>query len=197
MGFDNLYDYVVYANYIPKKIWTKNNWNKKASNPIWLLWGFILGCGICFLLFVIYRLLYGIEFSNAFVYLGKSNRPDNFRVLFFFIYVVVSMTFSPIGEELFYRGVVHENFKEHFGNTKASIVDSSAFAITHLAHFGIVYANGRWEFLFVPSMVWVISMFLLCLVFNVVKRKSGSILGAILSHAGINLSMGFMIFFFL
>ena len=38
-------------------------------------------------------------------------------------------------------------------------------------------------------------MFLTCLVFNQVRRESGSILGAILTHAGFNFAMGFLIFY--
>ena len=52
------------------------------------------------------------------------------------------MTFSPIGEELFYRGIVHGSFTGRFGEQKASFFDSLTFAITHLAHFGIVYVLG-------------------------------------------------------
>ena len=168
---------------------------RKVSNPIWLLWGFILGCGICFLLFIIFRLSYGEEVSNAFVYIGKSTNPRNTNPLYFLVYLAVSMTFSPIGEELFYRGVIHENFREKFGETRASLIDSTAFAFTHLAHFGIIYTNESWDFLLVPALIWVIGTLLICLVFNYIKRKSGSILGAILTHAGLNFSMGFVIFY--
>jgi membrane protease YdiL (CAAX protease family) len=109
--------------------------------------------------------------------------------------MIVVMTFSPIGEELFYRGVVHQAFKEGLGESWASVIDSAAFALTHLAHYGIVYIAGGWKFLPLPSLFWVSIMFLTCLVLNRVRRESGSIVGAILTHAGFNFAMGFLIFY--
>jgi len=105
------------------------------------------------------------------------------------------MTFSPIGEELFYRAVIHQAFKGELGDRKAAVIDSAAFALTHLAHFGIVYAAGAWKFMPLPALLWVSAMFFTCLVFNRVRQESGSILGAILTHAGFNFGMGFLIFY--
>ena len=105
------------------------------------------------------------------------------------------MTFSPIGEELFYRGLVHGSFVKILGEQKASVADSMAFALTHLAHFGIVYFLDSWHFLFVPALLWVVSMFMTSRVFFLCKEKTGSILGAILSHAAFNLTMMYFIFY--
>jgi membrane protease YdiL (CAAX protease family) len=105
------------------------------------------------------------------------------------------MTFSPIGEELFYRGIVHGSFAVNFGEQKASLADSSAFALTHLAHFGIVYISASWHFLFVPALLWVLSMFLASLAFTKCKEKTGSILGAIICHAAFNMAMMYFIFY--
>jgi len=178
-----------------KKIGRREIGIKVSANPIWIMWGFILGCGMCLLVFIVYRLSFGLDESNVFVYVGRSTATGNDNPLFFLIYLVISMSFSPIGEELFYRGVIHENFKEKFGNTKASLIDSSAFALTHLAHFGIIFRNNAWEFIFLPALIWLVCTFLICIVFNFIKQKSGSILGAIVTHAGFNFSMGFIIFY--
>ena len=168
---------------------------RKSTHPWWLLWGFMLGCGMCLLLFAITRLAFGLEISNPFVYIASATTTTNGSGVYFLIYMIIVMTFSPIGEELFYRGVVHQAFRERFGERKASVIDSVAFALTHLAHFGIVYAAGGWKFLPLPSLLWVSSMFLTCMVFNRVRRESGSILGAILTHAGFNFAMGFLFFY--
>ena len=63
------------------------------------------------------------------------------------------MTFSPIGEEIFYRGIIHECFATKWNNRISSIIDSAAFSITHLAHFGIIYSLGQWKFLLIPSLL--------------------------------------------
>jgi membrane protease YdiL (CAAX protease family) len=75
------------------------------------------------------------------------------------------------------------------------MIDSAAFALTHLAQFGIIYSLGSWKFLFWPALIWVVAMFLTCMVFNRVKRESGSIWGAVLTHAGFNFGMGIVIFY--
>lgn len=168
---------------------------RKSTQPLWLVWGFLLGCGMCLLLFAITRLAYGLEISNPFVYIASLANTESESGIYFLIYMIIIMTFSPIGEELFYRGVVHQAFRERLGERWASVIDSAAFALTHLAHFGIVYAVGGWKLLPLPSLLWVGSMFLTCMVFNRVRRESGSILGAILTHAGFNFGMGFLFFY--
>lgn len=120
---------------------------------------------------------------------------ENNKLVYFIIYAVTSMTFSPVGEELFYRGIVHQSFAVNHGENKASVWDSLAFGVTHLAHFGIVYIAGRWDFLLIPAMLWMLGMFLSGRLFFLCKIKSGSLAGAILSHAGFNLTMIYLIFY--
>lgn len=168
---------------------------RRSTQPLWLVWGFLLGCGMSLLLFACTRILFGLEISNPFVYIASLADTDNGSGVYFLIYLIIVMTFSPIGEELFYRGVVHQAFKDRFGEMGASVIDSAAFALTHLAHFGIIYVFCGWKFLPLPALLWVTCMFLTCMVFNRVRRESGSILGAILTHAGFNFAMGFLIFY--
>lgn len=106
------------------------------------------------------------------------------------------MIFSPIGEEFLYRGVIHGSFVEKSGEFKASIYDSLAFALTHLAHFGIIYDGEAWQFLLAPSILWVLSMFLVSQLFFRCKMMSQSIFGAVLSHSGYNLAMMYLIFYY-
>jgi membrane protease YdiL (CAAX protease family) len=150
---------------------------------------------MCLLLFAFTRLAFGLEISNPFVYIASLAATDNASMAYFLIYMIIIMTFSPIGEELFYRGVVHQAFRERYGERNASMIDSAAFALTHLAHFGIVYAAGGWKLLPLPALLWVTVMFFTSMVFNLVRRESGSILGPILTHAGFNFGLGFLIFY--
>jgi len=168
---------------------------RRSTKPLWLIWGFLLGCGMCLLLFVITRLTYGLEISNPFVYIASTTTSGDSSMVYFLIFLAIMMTFSPIGEELFYRGVVHQAFRAELGEKKASYIDSGAFALTHLVHFGIIYVAGGWKLLPLPALLWLIVMFLTCLVFNRVRQESGSILGAILCHAGFNFGMGFLMFY--
>jgi membrane protease YdiL (CAAX protease family) len=177
---------------------------KKIKNPLWLIKSFVLGIFICTLIFLLGKFLYGASMDNWFVYISKSYRSipveelkGNHKPLYFAMFAIIGMTFSPIGEELLYRGLIHQSFVPGFGDNKASIIDSLAFSIVHLAHFGIVYSSGMFEILIVPALIWVILMFLTSRLFFYCKTKTGSIYGAITSHAGFNLAMTYFIFYHL
>ena len=174
---------------------------KKPRKYAWLLYSFVLGMLCCALMFLVATALYGDTISNWFVYISRSypiasdSFPMGEKWSIFWVYALIGMTFSPIGEELFYRGLVHESFALQWDERKASLVDSTAFAVTHLAHFGIVYVSGTWEVLVGPGLLWTGLLFGTCIVFFICRQKTDSILGAILSHAGYNFAMTYFIFF--
>lgn len=174
---------------------------KRPDRPSWLLYGLLLGAVWCALMFFVATALYGDSIYNWFIYISRSysNLPSPIspsdKMIYFAIYAVIGMTFSPIGEELFYRGLVHESFAARWGDRAASLLDSLAFSLTHLAHFGILYRHGQWEFALMPALLWVTLLFVTCLFFFLARRRSGSILGAITAHAGFNVAMMYVIFY--
>jgi uncharacterized protein len=165
----------------------------KPKNYNWLIIAFVCGLVVSIFLYFLGYFLYGNAYENWYVYIAKSYD----KKIPFAIMVFIVMTFSPIGEELFFRGIVHSSFAKSIGEKKASIVDSSAFALTHISHFGLVFINNRWDFFILPTLIWVLSMFLVSLLFFTSKRQSGSILGAIVCHAAFNLGMVYSIFYLL
>jgi len=174
----------------------------KPENFNWLSVGIVCGLVASFTLFFIGQILYDDSYQNWYHYIGKLyNIPanvtkDDKRVMFVIV-AFTSMIFSPIGEELFFRGIVHSSFAKSIGEKKASIVDGLAFALTHISHFGLVFINNKWDFFAIPTLIWVISMFLVSLLFYTFRKKSESILGAILCHSAFNLGMTFCIFYLL
>lgn len=174
----------------------------KTGKLKWLLLAFITGIIGSLLLYILGKGLYGSAFQNWYVYIGKSyNIPENInahqRLIQFAIMAGTGMIFSPIGEEFFFRGIVHGSFAKSLGDKKASLIDSTAFAFTHLSHFGLVYVAFAWNFYPMPAIIWISSMFLVSILFFAFKIKSGSIWGAVLCHAGFNLGMIFSIFYLL
>ena len=140
------------------------------------------------------------SYENWYEYIGKSyNIPEGIsaqdKKMMFIIMAVTGMTFSPIGEEFFFRGIVHTSFAKSLGDKKASIIDSLAFALTHISHFGLVFVNDRWDFYLVPAIIWVMSMFIVSVLFFQMRRLSNSIWGAVLCHSGFNLGMIYCIFY--
>jgi hypothetical protein len=172
----------------------------KPEKYSWLLVAFISGLIVSILLYFLGQSLYGNSYENWYKYIGKSyNIPvginQNGKAILFIIMALTGMTFSPIGEELFFRGIVHSSFAKSIGEKNASIVNSSAFAATHISHFGLVFINNQWNFLTTPTLIWVLSIFLVSVLFFVFKKYSGSILGSIICHSAFNLGMIYCIFY--
>lgn len=172
---------------------------RKPEKGSWIPAAFILGAAACVLVFFIGKWLFFDTTNNWFIYLAKSyegpaaRMQGESRILLFLIFALIGISFSPIGEELLYRGLIHQCFVGKYGDHGASLVDSAAFAVTHLAHFGLVYIAGGWQFLWLPAIFWLIFMFLVSRLFHAMIMKTGSILGAIVSHAGFNLAMTYLI----
>jgi len=175
----------------------------KATRKLhYLIVAIVIGLSLSLLLHYIGQGLYGDSYKNWYVYIGKSyNIPETIaaqdKKVMFIIMAVTAMTFSPIGEELFFRGIVHSSFAKSFGHKKASVIDSLAFSITHLSHFGLVFVNNSWDFYPVPALTWIISMFIVSLLLYQMKRFTHSIWGAVLCHSGFNLGMTYCIFYLL
>lgn len=191
---------------VPFVFLTKNGIRKigvtKPQKHSWLLVAFVAGLIASLLLHALGKNLYGGSYENWYAYIGKSYNLSNEisrndKAILFAVMALTSMIFSPIGEELFFRGIVHASFAKSFGETRASIADGSAFAATHVSHFGLVVVDGQWKFLLAPTLIWVTSMFLVSVLFFVFKKKSGSLLGAIACHAAFNLGMTYCIFYLL
>jgi uncharacterized protein len=174
---------------------------KKPVNKMWLMYSLLIGVSVCMLMYAVAEILFANSMSNWFVYISKSYATSAFhfndsnRLTYFLIYAIASMTFSPIGEELFYRGIVHASFASAKSENMASVWDSVAFALTHLAHFGIVFIGGKWKFILIPAVLWVVGMFFASRLFFLSKQKTKSILGAIICHAGFNVTMIYFIFY--
>lgn len=174
----------------------------KPQSLKWLVVAFAFGLTASILLYFLGQFLYGNSYQDWYQYIGKSYKipatiTQTEKNIMFAVMAITGMTFSPIGEELFFRGIVHSSFAKSIGAKKASIVDSSAFALTHISHFGLVFINNKWTFFTIPTIIWVISMFLVSLLFFAFRKKSNSILGAILCHSAFNLGMIFCVFYLL
>jgi len=172
----------------------------KVENYKWLLIAFLSGLVFSLLLYYLGNSLYGDSYENWYKYIGKSYKIpagiDQYgRAVLFAIVASTGMIFSPIGEELFFRGIVHSSFAKSIGEKKAALVEGVAFAITHISHFGLVFVNNKWDYLVTPTLIWVMSMFLISLTFFIFKKYSGSILGSVICHAAFNLGMTYCIFY--
>lgn len=109
----------------------------------------------------------------------------------FWFVTIPAMIFSPLAEEFLYRGFLLSYFSYRWTMKWAMLIQAAAFAIVHLAHYGLIP--------FQPLLIlyWLPSMFLAGLVFGWIAWRSGSLWSAILSHSVFNLGMHVIIFLFL
>ncbi|MBT8219482.1 MAG: CPBP family intramembrane metalloprotease [Bacteroidia bacterium] len=174
---------------------------QKIRHLKWIFYAFLLAAVSCGFMHLVGDSLFGSDISNWFRYIGESYPIDltaidsEDKLVYFVIFALIGMTFSPFGEELMYRGVIHGSLVPKFGERNAAIIDSAAFGITHLAHFGLVYYEGSWQFLTIPALLWVIFIFFTGLLFNFCKTKTGSIWGAVIAHMAFNITMTYFIFY--
>jgi uncharacterized protein len=169
--------------------------------PLGLLAGIMVGASCCAAMIVSAHVLFGLGQDNAFVYVAGSYSGlppamgHSERLILFGVFALIGMTLSPIGEELFYRGFVHECFAGKLGEGRSACIDAGAFALVHLAHFGLIWTAVGWTLLPLPALWWVFGMFVTALAFNWSRRASGSVVGAVAAHSAFNLTMTAWIFF--
>ncbi len=109
----------------------------------------------------------------------------------FWIVTIPAMIFSPLGEEFLYRGFLLKSFEKEWNFRMGMIVQASAFAIAHLAHYGLL------PFQPLLILVWLPSMFFAALVLGWIVKKSESIWIGVLSHLFFNLGMNAVVFLML
>lgn len=104
----------------------------KSNSLKWLMEA--LASGVIASVFLCFAgmLLYGQSYQNWYVYIAKSyNIPSgiagNDKLIMFVIMAITGMIFSPIGEELFFRGIVQSSFAVSMGEKWASIIEGLAF----------------------------------------------------------------------
>ncbi len=116
---------------------------------------------------------------------------------FFIVATVPALIFSPIGEEIFFRGFLQDAFQTRFGLRSSMLIESAIFGFVHLFHHGLVRSNGNISFFPFSGMLWVMLMFITACGFALLRKRSGSIYPSIAAHAVFNLTMNIYIFCFL
>lgn len=115
-----------------------------------------------------------------------GNLPDT--SLFLALAVPAAM-FSPIGEEFFFRGVLHETMAERVGPIRAGLMTATLFGVMHIVHHGLAVAPDGLELRAVSGALWVLLTIGLGLLFTALRSYSGSIWAAVVCHATFNIVM--------
>ena len=96
---------------------------------------------------------------------------------------IPSMLFSPLGEEFLFRGFLLTGLRPYLGPMGSNGIQSTAFALAHLAHFGLAPVQPRLLLVFLPSM------FAAGWTFGWVRIRSHSLWTSIVAHMAYNLGL--------
>lgn len=110
------------------------------------------------------------------------------------VFTTPALIFSPIGEEIFFRGFFQRALEERLSRRLSTTVECAVFGLVHLCHHGLVRTAAGFTLLPLSGALWVILMFSVALLFAWLRKRSGSLYPAIAAHASFNLVMNLVVF---
>lgn len=167
---------------------------------LWIPVALLAGASLAYACYLIGYLLFGYTDNNWFMsvgytYLSDQRFPQLSQFAAFSVFTIPALVFSPVGEELFFRGILLESIRERCAASSANLASAGLFAALHLVHHGIVRLGDSYKFLWISGLLWFALMLASSLVFSALRHRFGSIWVSVLAHAAFNLTMNVTIFF--
>lgn len=166
----------------------------------WILVGILSGSVLAILCFGIGLLLFGKSEQHWFTSVAFNYQRDE-RInqlpqhLAFLIFSVPAVLGSPVGEEIFYRGVLERSALDRFPGLAASCFSASLFSVAQLTLHGVYLGYSGIVVMPLSAFLWVLLMFGTGLAFSLLRRQGRSIWTAVVAHAAFNLMMNATIFY--
>lgn len=174
---------------------------KFPRSGTWFAGALALGVAGASLCFVIGYLLYGATPDNWFVSVAhsyQSHPTGGLSLLQLHLsFTIAACLFSPVGEELFFRGFLQKVLEQRVSVQASTHLQSALFALVHLCHHGILVTAAGLALLPASGTLWVLLMFALSWALSWLRRASDSLLPAVLAHAAFNATMNSFIFAYL
>lgn len=119
-----------------------------------------------------------IESLSRYLPIPKSLPMDNFfhDATSAYMMAAFGITLAPLLEELFFRGLLYPLLRRWFGLVVAVVLTAAAFASIHGAQLGYAWAP-------------VLSIFVVGVVFTVVRVRMKSVAASFLMHCGYNFAL--------
>jgi membrane protease YdiL (CAAX protease family) len=175
---------------------------ERPARSWWNFGGILVGALGALVLYWLGVTLFGATDDNWLVSVRRSfpEMPEAAaftKAQLFWIVSVPAMIFSPIGEEIFFRGFLQQAAEERHGYRRSVVLSSALFALVHLFHHGLVRIDGEITLLPLSGALWLALIFSTGVLFSFLRRKTGSLVAPVLAHAAFNLAMNFAILFLL
>lgn len=155
-------------------------------------------CGIA--VFTVGMAFYGNSPDNWCISIRNSFQIDQLRAsvppaALFAVIALPATIFTPLGEEILFRGLIQEGFTLRWNAVLATVVNSFAFGLIHLHVHGLWRDAAGFHLRVVSAALMVILLAGVSVVFTLCRLRSGSLFAAIAAHAACNLAMIAAIFF--
>jgi membrane protease YdiL (CAAX protease family) len=152
--------------------------------------------------FALGTMLFGDGADNWFMTVASNYRStmDTSRfstAKLYLVFTLPALLLSPIGEEIFFRGMLQRSLEERLSVSASTSIECAAFGIVHLCHHGLALGAAGVTIRPFSGALWVVLMFLVALMFAEIRKRSGSLFPAMASHAAFNATMNSVIFAFL
>lgn len=159
----------------------------------------LLGAAAAFICFLLGVALFGASEDNWFVSIASNYRQNvdttGFSLLqLHLMFTVPAVLFSPIGEEIFFRGLLQRALEERLSARNSTLVECGMFGVVHLCHHGLAVNAAGFTVRPLSGGLWVMLMFLAAYVFARLRQRSDSLYPAMISHATFNVVMNVFIF---
>jgi membrane protease YdiL (CAAX protease family) len=156
--------------------------------------GIVGGAAAAFACFALGTALFGSGEDNWFVSIANNYRRqmdttgwDLLRL--HLVFTIPPLIFSPIGEEIFFRGYLQYALERRFSARVSTVAECAAFAVIHLCHHGLYFTAAGLSLRPLSGAIWMVLTFGAAMLFAWLRKYSGSLLPAIVSHAVFNLVM--------
>ena len=119
-----------------------------------------------------------VEFVSSYLPIPKSLPVDKYfnGITAAYLMAGFGITLAPLLEELFFRGMLYPLMRRSVGVTTAVLFTATMFALIHGAQLGYEWAP-------------LLSIFVVGIVFTLVREKTGSVAASFLMHCGYNLAL--------
>ena len=173
---------------------------RSPRRPMWFVWAAGLGGLAALIIGALGVLMFQWSQDNWYVSFGQTMLADKSLadlppVSLALALAVPAAFFSPIAEELFFRGLLYSTIEDAAGRTVALVATAVAFASIHLFHHGIAVTSDGLKLFALSGTIWFGLVFGLSALFSLCRLRSGSLWPAIASHATFNVVMTLFIVF--
>jgi membrane protease YdiL (CAAX protease family) len=171
----------------------------RATSSTWYVVALVAGVFAASVCYAIGVALFDRSADNWFVsvtnnYRGTLNTANMDMLRLHLIFTIPALLFSPIGEEIFFRGFLQQALQEKFSVTTSTLSEAGLFGVVHLCHHGLFLTAAGISIRPVSGAIWVALMFATALLFAWLRQRSRSLYPAMLCHAAFNATMNVWIF---